>query len=87
MRVVFIGKSRPTRDMLKKVLTVRRDKVYDALNWLRLNNPEYADVIISNSVDIPIDDVPTQIMQTLEIDEDPDDEDANEHSTYTPHAK
>ena len=50
LRVVFIGKSRPTPDMLKKVLTVRRDKVYEALNWLHLNNPEYADVVISNSI-------------------------------------
>ena len=70
--------------MLKRVLTVRRDKVYEALNFLRVNNPEYADVIISNTVDLPLDDVPRQIMETLEIDEDPDDEDANEHSTYTP---
>ena len=70
--------------MLKKILTVRRDKVYEALNFLCLNNPEYANVTISNSVDLPFDAVPNEIMQTLEVDDDPDDEDANEHSTYTP---
>ena len=83
IRVVFIGKTKPTPDLLKKVLTVRRDKVYAALNWLRLNNPEYADVNISNNVDLPIDDVPKELLQTLAIEEDPD-EDADEHSTYTP---
>ena len=38
IRVVFIGKRKPTPEMLKKVLTVRRNKVYDALNFLCLNN-------------------------------------------------
>ena len=84
LRVVFIGKSKPTPEMLKKVLTVRREKVYDALNFLLFNNPEYADVTISSNLDLPTDDIPKEIMQTLGIDEDVDEEDANEHSTYTP---
>ena len=84
LRVVFIGKSRPTSDMLKKVFTVRREKVYNALNFLSENNPVYADVTISNTVDLPIDDVPKEIMETLQLHDDSDDEDANNHSTYTP---
>ena len=86
IRVIFVGKSTPTSDMLKKILTVRRDKVYHALSFLRANNPVYADVVISNQVlaNLPTDDVPTQLMQTLETHDDPDDKDADEHSTYTP---
>ena len=84
LKVVFIGKGRPTREMLKKIFTVRREKVYNALNFLIENNPVYADVTLSNNVDLPVDDVPEQIMHTLETHDDLDDEDANEHSTYTP---
>ena len=46
LRVIFIGKSRPSHEMLKRVLTVRRQKVYDALNFLIANNPVYEDVIL-----------------------------------------
>ena len=51
--------------MLKKVFTVRREKVYNALNFLIANNPVYADVTLSNTVDLPIDDIPKEIMDTL----------------------
>ena len=84
MKVVFIGKGRPSRELLKKVFTVRREKVYNALNFLIEHNPIYADVTLSTAVDLPVDDVPNEIMQNLEIHDDEDDEDANEHSTYTP---
>ena len=84
LKVVFIGKGKPSREMLKKVFTVRKVKVYRALNFLIENNPIYADVSLSRTVNLPFDDVPNEIMQTLETHYDSDDEDANEHSTYTP---
>ena len=84
LKVIFLGKNRPTREMLKKVLTVRREKVYNAVNFLIANHPLYADVTLSTNTDLPVDDVPDQIMRTLHAHDDPDDEDANEHSTYTP---
>ena len=83
LKVVFIGNGRPSRELLKKVFTVRRQKVYDALNFLIANNPVYENIRLSNDVDIPNDDVPQVIMDTLETHDDLD-EDANEHSTYTP---
>ena len=43
--------------MIKKVLTVRREKVYNAVNFLIANHPQYEGVTLSN-VDLPIDDVP-----------------------------
>jgi hypothetical protein len=91
LRVVFIGKGRPTREMLKKIFTVRKEKVRHALTFLMENNPVYADVTWSRTDDnrsvldlLPNDDVPNEILQTLELNEDPDNEDENAHSTYTP---
>ena len=84
LKVVFIGRGRPSREMLKKVFTVRREKVYAALEFLVENNPVYADVTLSDSVDLPVDDVPTEILRVLDTHDDSDDEDAKEHSTYTP---
>ena len=46
LKVVFLGNTRPTQEMLKKVLTVRRDKVYNALTFLIAKNPLYFDVRI-----------------------------------------
>ena len=83
LKVVFIGNNRPTREMLKKVFTVRREKVYNAVNFLIANHPLYEGVTLSNT-DLPVDDVPEEILRTLHAYDDPDDEDANEHSTYTP---
>ena len=69
--------------MLKKVLTCRREKVYTALNFLKDNNPEYADVIIDRNVNLPVDDILEEIMSTFEM-QDPDDDNAASNSTYTP---
>ena len=68
--------------MLKKVLTVRREKVYQAIEFLIANNPLYADVTLSN-VDIPENDIPKQILETLHLHQDESNEDGCEHSTYT----
>jgi len=49
--VVFVGSSPPSDQWLKekaKPLAVRREKVYDALVWLKANNPLYHDIIISS---------------------------------------
>ena len=83
IKVVFIGKSKPTIDLLKKVLTVRREKVYNALSFLIANNPIYQDVTLSD-VNLPLDDIPQEIKNSIEFYDDPDNEEENEHSTYTP---
>ena len=83
LRVVFLGNTRPTHEALKKVLTVRRQKVFDAIAFLIANNPLYSDVTLS-TVDLPENDIPEQILETLHMHEDENDEDACEHSTYTP---
>ena len=83
LNVVFIGKTKPTPKLLKKVVGVCRQVVYNALNFLIQNNPEWADVTLDDNVDLPDDDVPDVMMQTLTHEEETE-EDAKEHSTYTP---
>ena len=83
MNAFSIGKNKPSPELLKKVVGVRRHVVYNALNFLIQNNPEWADVTLDNNVDLPVDGVPDVIMQTLTHEEETED-DANEHSTYTP---
>ena len=82
LKVVFVGKGRPTKEMLKKVLTCRIDKIYTALNFLVQNNPEYANVSINTNVNLPDDDVPEEIMRTIDT-QDPDDEDVADNTSYT----
>ena len=83
LKVVFLGSTRPTREMLKKVLTVRRDKVFNAVRFLIDNNPLYQNVTLSD-VSLPVDDVPEEILRLLHQDDDVANEAENAHSTYTP---
>ena len=39
LKVIFIGIGRPSHEMLKKIFTVRREKIYNALYFLVQNNP------------------------------------------------
>ena len=41
VRVVWTGKSAPDRDRLRSQFTVRRDVVYNALQWLCRHNEDY----------------------------------------------
>lgn len=46
---IFTGPCKPTAaDIERTPMLVRQDKVKEALNWLVLNNKEYADVLVSN---------------------------------------
>ena len=83
LKVVFIGSTRPTQEQLKNIFTVRREKVYNAVRCLIANHPLYSDVTLSN-VDLPIDDIPEQVLNLLHQHDDPDNEDANSNTTYTP---
>jgi hypothetical protein len=60
--VIFVGSSKLTKEWLRekaKPLVVRREKVRDALVWLKFNNPLYKDIQIDQqSVDaLPVEDV------------------------------
>lgn len=68
LKVIFIGSRPPDRVHLKKVLTVRKKKVIQALQWLKKYNVLYqnVDINLQNISQLPEDDVPECIMSTLE---------------------
>ena len=51
--VIFVGSSPPTNEWLQKKakpLAIRREKVRNALMWLKRHNPHYKDVLIDESI-------------------------------------
>ncbi|KAK0243351.1 hypothetical protein EDD85DRAFT_761524 [Armillaria nabsnona] len=52
---------------LPKLFHVRRARVYDALQWLKNNNPLYQDVIISDNTlsQLPEEGVPDELLSTV----------------------
>lgn len=68
LKVIFIGSRPPDRVHLRKVLTVRKKKIIQALQWLKKYNVLYRNVEINlqNISQLPEDDVPECIMSTLE---------------------
>ena len=41
LKIIFVGCHTPPRHQLKNILTVRKKKVLEALQWLSQNNPLY----------------------------------------------
>ena len=81
IKVVFIGNGVPSKEMLKKVFTVCREVVYNALTFLVQNHPLYNNIRISQSVNLPDDDIPDEIWRTMAVHEGAD---KKEHANYTP---
>ncbi|KDQ52753.1 hypothetical protein JAAARDRAFT_138288, partial [Jaapia argillacea MUCL 33604] len=49
LAIIFTGPHKPTKDDLRRIpLLVRRNKVINALEWLKLNHTDYADLQISH---------------------------------------
>lgn len=68
LKVIFIGARLPDRIHLKKILTVRKKKIIQALQWLKKYNILYrnVDINLQNIAQLPEDDVPECIISTLE---------------------
>lgn len=84
IKIVFIGSSMPSRQHLRKILTVRRQRILDALIWLKENNALYSYISLDQHIiaDLPDDDIPKFIWETL--DHVMDDENGNaEREGYT----
>jgi hypothetical protein len=65
--VVFVGSSPPTDEWLRtkaKPLTVRREKVRNALIWLKAHNPLYKDITINNDL---LNNLPDDYMLPVHI--------------------
>lgn len=85
LKIIFIGCHTPQRHQLKHILTVRKTKVYNALQWLKRNNPLYHSIEINRSLidKLPEDDVPECLWTTMQISTDVEAAE-NERSSYTP---
>ena len=68
LKVIFIGARPPDRIHLKVVLTMRKKRIIQALQWLKKHNILYQKVNINlqNINQLPEDDVPECLMSTLE---------------------
>ena len=83
VKVIFIGSGVPSKQAIKKVFTVRREKVYNALSYLVQNHPLYSVVEICESIQLPDDDIPEEIWKIMTLHEDEENEDEKEHANYT----
>ena len=64
LAILFIGPSAPTPKEYKRTpLLIRRDRVSAALEWLKLNHSDYADLNISysNLSEYPEDQPPVHV--------------------------
>lgn len=85
LKIIFVGSSMPQRSQLKNILTVRKKKISEALQWLNQNNPLYRYITINQSTidKLPDDDVPDCLWTTMEISNNTEAAE-NERSSYTP---
>lgn len=85
LKVIFIGARPPDRLHLRRVLTVRKKKIIQALQWLKKNNALYQNININleNIAQLPEDDIPECIMSTLEQ-KIGDEEAQSERTGYVP---
>jgi hypothetical protein len=83
--VSFIGTGKIPRTWLRATFSVRRERVLRALQWLKANNPLYADVEIDAEriASLPEDGIPPEILASLHS---TDDERPAQHesSTFVP---
>jgi hypothetical protein len=70
--VAFIGQGTPPKSWLKSTFTVRRQRVRDALIWLKSNNNDYRGIEINDEAlgELPEDDVPIEILAAARQDQD-----------------
>ena len=68
IKVIFVGAHPPDRSRLRKILTVRKRKVVQALLWLKKHNTHYQNITINleNIAQLPEDDIPESIITTME---------------------
>ncbi|CAF4505806.1 unnamed protein product, partial [Rotaria socialis] len=85
LKIIFVGSRMPQRSQLKHILTVRKKKIYDALQWLNQNNPLYRYITINQSTidKLPDDDVPKFLWATMEISNNTEAAES-ERSSYIP---
>ena len=75
LSVTFIGLGRLPKHWLRQLFRVRRQKVFQALQWLKENNPKYygdIDINPDRLRALPIDDIPVEILGIIRQSKDVD---------------
>jgi len=87
LKILFVGHQPPKKSQLKNILTVRKTKISEALQWLKKNNLLYQNIQINQSrIDnLPDDDVPESLWSTMQISTDIESSE-NERASYMPNA-
>ncbi|KAF7301990.1 ATP-dependent DNA helicase [Mycena indigotica] len=83
--VTFVGAGSTALGCMPGLFRVRRQRVFEALMWLKENNPLYSEVIISQErlKQLPENGVPEEIMQSVRYSGDVDAV-GREHAGYVP---
>ena len=82
IKIVWTGKTEPTKDDLKGFVQIRKDKVIRALLWLCEHNPLYGSVQVNHQLLAQWSDtfIPSVLQETLIM--VPEDKDSEERGTY-----
>ena len=69
IKIIFVGRTVPSKDQARSILTVRREIVREALIWLHRNNILYQDIVIDHLLvnKLPVNDVPDSLWDTLSV--------------------
>ncbi|KAF7310022.1 ATP-dependent DNA helicase [Mycena indigotica] len=83
--VTFVGVDRKALPTLKTLFRVRRQRVFEALLWLKQNNTVYRDITIDSGAiqKLPEDDIPSEISENVRYSTDVDAV-GREHAGYAP---
>ena len=69
IKIIFVGRTMPSKEQARSILTVRREKVRQALIWLHRNNILYQDIVIDHLLvnKLPVNDMPDSLWDTLSV--------------------
>ncbi|CAF4565316.1 unnamed protein product, partial [Rotaria magnacalcarata] len=67
IKIIFVGKTIPSKDQVRSILTVRRERIRTALIWLHTNNILYKDIHIDHLLidGFPLNDIPDCLWNTM----------------------
>jgi hypothetical protein len=69
IKIIFVGRTMPSKEQARSILTVRREVVREALIWLHRNNILYKYILIDHLLvdKLPVNDVPDSLWDTLSV--------------------
>ncbi|CAF2063985.1 unnamed protein product, partial [Rotaria magnacalcarata] len=67
IKIIFVGKTIPSKDQVRSILTIRQERIRTALIWLHTNNILYKDIHIDHLLldAFPLNDIPDCLWNTM----------------------